>query len=40
VFATSAPLELTAAASAEDLRRALEGKELFASGTLVGTYQR
>jgi hypothetical protein len=39
VFATSAPLELTAAASAEDLRGALEGKEL-ASGTLVGTYQR
>jgi Raf kinase inhibitor-like YbhB/YbcL family protein len=33
------PLELTAGASAEDLRRALEGGEL-ASGTLVGTYQR
>ena len=29
----------TGAPSAEDLRRALEGKEL-ASGTLVGTYQR
>ena len=39
VFAASAPLELTAGASAEDLRRALEGREL-ASGTLVGTYQR
>ena len=39
VFATSAPLELTAAAPAEDLRHTLEGKEL-ASGTLVGTYQR
>jgi Raf kinase inhibitor-like YbhB/YbcL family protein len=36
VFAASAPLELTAGASAEDLRRALEGGEL-ASGTLVGT---
>jgi Raf kinase inhibitor-like YbhB/YbcL family protein len=39
VFAASAPLGLTAGASAHDLRRALEGKEL-ASGTLVGTYQR
>src|SRR5436309_11220345 len=39
VFAASAPLELAAGASAEDLRRALEGGEL-ASGTLVGTYQR
>src|SRR5215216_6479828 len=39
VFAASAPLELTAGASAEDLRRALKGREL-ASGTLVGTYQR
>jgi Phosphatidylethanolamine-binding protein len=39
VVAASAPLGLTAAPSAEDLRRALEGKEL-ASGTLVGTYQR
>jgi Raf kinase inhibitor-like YbhB/YbcL family protein len=28
VFAASAPLELTAGASAEDLRRALEGREL------------
>ncbi len=39
VYAASAPLGLTGAPSAEDLRRALEGKEL-ASGTLVGTYQR
>jgi Raf kinase inhibitor-like YbhB/YbcL family protein len=39
VFATSAPLGLVAGASADDLRRALAGKEL-ASGTLVGTYQR
>jgi len=39
VFATSAPLELTAGASAEDLRRALERKQL-AGATLVGTYQR
>ena len=39
VFAASAPLGLTAGASAQDLRHALEGKEL-ASGTLVGTYQR
>ena len=39
VFATSAPLGLAAGASTDDLRRALEGKEL-ASGTLVGTYQR
>jgi Raf kinase inhibitor-like YbhB/YbcL family protein len=39
VFAASAPLSLVTGASAEDLRRALEGKEL-ASGTLVGTYQR
>jgi Raf kinase inhibitor-like YbhB/YbcL family protein len=39
VFAASALLGLTAGASAQDLRRALEGKEL-ASGTLVGTYQR
>ena len=39
VFATSAPLGLMAGASADDLRRALAGKEL-ASGTLVGTYQR
>ena len=39
VFATSAPLGLVAGASTDDLRRALEGKEL-ASGTLVGTYQR
>ena len=39
VFAASAPLGLTAGASAQDLRRALEDKEL-ASGTLVGTYQR
>src|SRR5215212_7424846 len=30
---------LVEGASAEDLRRALEGREL-ASGTLVGTYQR
>ena len=35
----SAPLGLVAGASADDLRRALEGKEL-ASGTLIGTYQR
>ena len=39
VFAASAPLGLVAGASADDLRRALEGKEL-ASGTVVGTYQR
>jgi Raf kinase inhibitor-like YbhB/YbcL family protein len=39
VFAASAPLGLTAGASADDLRRALEGKEL-ASGTFVGVYQR
>jgi Raf kinase inhibitor-like YbhB/YbcL family protein len=39
VFAASAPLGLVAGASADDLRRALEGKKL-ASGTLVGTYQR
>jgi phosphatidylethanolamine-binding protein (PEBP) family uncharacterized protein len=39
VFAASAPLGLVAGASADDLRHALEGKEL-ASGTLVGTYQR
>jgi Raf kinase inhibitor-like YbhB/YbcL family protein len=39
VFAASAPLGLVAGASADDLRRALEGKEL-ASGTLVGIYQR
>jgi Raf kinase inhibitor-like YbhB/YbcL family protein len=39
VFATSAPLGLVGRASADDLRRALEGNEL-ASGTLVGTYQR
>jgi Raf kinase inhibitor-like YbhB/YbcL family protein len=39
VYAASAPLDLVAGASADDLRRALEGREL-ASGTLVGTYQR
>jgi Raf kinase inhibitor-like YbhB/YbcL family protein len=39
VYAASAPLGLAAGASAEDLRRALQGREL-ASGTLVGTYQR
>jgi Raf kinase inhibitor-like YbhB/YbcL family protein len=39
VFAAAAPLGLVGGASADDLRRALEGKEL-ASGTLVGTYQR
>ena len=39
VFAASTPLGLVAGASADDLRRALEGKEL-ASGTLIGTYQR
>jgi Raf kinase inhibitor-like YbhB/YbcL family protein len=39
VYAASAPLGLTGAPSAEDLRRALEGKEL-ASGTLLGTCQR
>jgi phosphatidylethanolamine-binding protein (PEBP) family uncharacterized protein len=39
VYAASAPLGLTTGASAEDLSRALEGKEL-ASGTLVATYQR
>ncbi|HEV2870992.1 MAG TPA: YbhB/YbcL family Raf kinase inhibitor-like protein [Actinomycetota bacterium] len=39
VFAASGPLGLVAGASADDLRRALEGKEL-ASCTLIGTYQR
>ena len=39
LFAASAPLGLVAGASSDDLRRALEGKEL-ASGTLVGTFQR
>jgi Raf kinase inhibitor-like YbhB/YbcL family protein len=39
LFAASAPLGLTAGASAQDLRHALEGKEL-TSGTLVGVYQR
>jgi hypothetical protein len=39
VYAASAPLGLVAGTSADDLRRALAGKEL-ASGTLVGTYQR
>jgi Raf kinase inhibitor-like YbhB/YbcL family protein len=39
VYAAAAPLGLTGAPSAEELRRALDGKEL-ASGTLVGTYQR
>jgi Raf kinase inhibitor-like YbhB/YbcL family protein len=39
VFAASAPLGLVAGASAEDLRGALEGREL-ANGTLVGTYRR
>jgi len=39
VYAASAPLGLTGAPSARELRRALDGKEL-ASGTLVGTYQR
>ena len=39
VYAASAPLGLTWGASAENLRRALEGKQL-ASGTVVGTYQR
>jgi hypothetical protein len=39
VFAAAAPLGLVAGASADDLRGALEGKEL-ASGTLIGTYQR
>jgi hypothetical protein len=34
-----APLRLAAGATAEDLRRALEGRELV-SGPLVGTYQR
>src|SRR5215217_1227210 len=35
----TATLGLTGAPSAQELRRALDGKEL-ASGTLVGTYQR
>ena len=39
IYAAAAPLGLTGAPSAEELRRALDGKEL-ASGTLVGTYQR
>jgi phosphatidylethanolamine-binding protein (PEBP) family uncharacterized protein len=39
VVAASGSLGLVAGASADDLRRALEGKEL-ASGTLIGTYQR
>ena len=39
VYAASEPLGLRPGASADDLRRALEGKEL-AQGTLVGLYQR
>ena len=39
VYAASEPLGLEPGASAEDLRRALEGKEL-AQGTIVGLYQR
>jgi Raf kinase inhibitor-like YbhB/YbcL family protein len=39
VFAASAPLGLRRGCSADDLRRALEGKEL-ASGVVVGIYQR
>lgn len=39
IYATSAPLGLQPGASADDLRRALEGKEL-ARGTVVGIYQR
>ena len=39
LFRVFAALGLVAGASADDLRRALEGREL-ASGTLVGTYQR
>jgi Raf kinase inhibitor-like YbhB/YbcL family protein len=39
VYAASTRLGLIFGASADDLRHALEGREL-ASGTLVGTYQR
>jgi phosphatidylethanolamine-binding protein (PEBP) family uncharacterized protein len=38
VYAASTRLGLIFGASADDLRRALAGREL-ASGTLVGTYQ-
>ena len=39
VYAASKPLGLTPGASADDLRQALQGKEL-ASGTIVGLYHR
>lgn len=39
IFAASEPLGLNAGVSADDLRKALAGREL-ATGTLVGTYQR
>ncbi|HZD67830.1 MAG TPA: YbhB/YbcL family Raf kinase inhibitor-like protein [Actinomycetes bacterium] len=39
VFAASEPLGLAPGYSGDDLRRAIQGKEL-ASGTLVGLYQR
>ena len=39
VYAASAPLGLQPGATADDLRRALDGTEM-AQGTLVGLYQR
>ncbi len=39
IFAASEPLGLSPGGTADDLRRALEGREL-ARGTIVGLYQR
>jgi Raf kinase inhibitor-like YbhB/YbcL family protein len=39
IFASSEPLGLVPGSTADDLRRALEGREL-ARGTIVGRYQR
>jgi Raf kinase inhibitor-like YbhB/YbcL family protein len=39
IYAASEPLGLSSGATAEDLRRALERRQL-ARGTIVGTYQR
>ncbi|MGW1062543.1 YbhB/YbcL family Raf kinase inhibitor-like protein [Micromonospora rubida] len=39
LYALDQPLELPAAPAAEELRRALDGREI-ASGTMVGTYRR
>lgn len=39
VYALAEPVSISPGASADDLRRAIEGKEL-AQGTLVGTYER